>query len=259
MKTSSVEKAIWTTFWAGIAATLLVSATMAARGQEPPAAPPAPDRPRAADPNKKPEKWIGVRVMPLMPTTRSHLKPYLINMPEDTGLAVTEVTDESPAVVAGIERYDILLRADGQPLTKAQVLQDILNRRNFGTSVRLDLIHEGKPKTVFALVLERPDGAPALDAGGRFGGRGGPGGRGPGGPGGPGGRGPFGGNTAVVYTDAEGKQQKISGEQMGDFWRRMREDEKFRQSIRERGFTIQIAPEPAQPAGDAPARPESPR
>lgn len=268
MRTSPVEKVVWTTFWAGFAATLLVSATMVARGQEQPAAPPPPpaqDQPKAADPNKKPDKWIGVRVMPLMPTTRSHLKQYLVNMPEDTGLAVTEVTDESPAVVAGIERYDILLRADGQPLTKAQVLQDVLAKRNFGTSARIDLVHEGKPKTVFALVLERPDGAPGLDTGSRFGGRGGPGGRGPGGPGGPGGRdgrgrGPFGsGNSAVVYTDADGKQQKISGEQMGDFWRKMREDEKFRQSIREKGFTIQIAPEPAQPAGDTPARPESPQ
>ena len=268
MKTSPLEKVVWTTFWAGFAATLLVSGTMVARGQEQPAAPtppPAQDQPKAADPNKKPDKWIGVRVNPLMPTTRSHLKQYLTGMPEDAGLAVSDVTEESPAVVAGIEKYDILLRADGQPLTKAATLQEMLTKRNFGTSIRIDLIHEGKPKTVFALVLERPDGAAGLDSGSRFGGRGGPGGRsGPGGPGGPSGRdrsrGPFGsGNSAVSYTDADGKQQKISGEQMGDFWRKMREDEKFRQTIREKGFSIQIAPEPAQPAGDAPAKPDAPQ
>ncbi|MBI5395497.1 MAG: PDZ domain-containing protein [Verrucomicrobia bacterium] len=261
MKTSRIEKVVWTMFWTGLIAVLFLDATMVARGQAE-QQPPAPKQTKADAANKQPEKWIGVRVNPLMPTTRSHLKQYLTGMPEDAGLAVSDVTEESPAVVAGIEKYDILLRADGQPLTKVETLQEMLTKRNFGTSVRIDLVHEGKPKTVHALVLERPEGAPGLNAG-RFGGRGGPGGPGgPGGQGGPGGRGraPFGGgNSTVVFTDADGKQQKVSGDQMGDFWRKMREDEKFRQAVREKGLTIQIAPEPAQPAGDAPPKPDAPQ
>ena len=43
----------------------------------------------------------------------------------------------------------------------------MLDKRNFGTSIRLDLIHEGVPKTVFALVLERPEGETGGGAGDR--------------------------------------------------------------------------------------------
>ncbi|MCX7827205.1 MAG: PDZ domain-containing protein [Verrucomicrobiae bacterium] len=218
----------------------------------------APSRPTAAVRDQGPQKWIGVRVMPLMPTTRSHLKKYLNGMPEDAGLTVTDVSAEGPAVVAGIERYDILLRADGQVLTKAEQLQEILNKRNFGTSVRLDIIHEGQPKTVYALVLEKPEGEPGLAGGFRgFGGRGGPGGPGGfgGGPGGPG-RGPFGNATSTLtYTDADGKRHSVTGDEMREFFRKMREDEKFREAVSKEGFTIRIKPGPREPrpeGGDQP-------
>jgi hypothetical protein len=165
---------------------------------------------------------------------------------------VYNVSPESPAVVAGIEQFDVLLRADGQPLSKPEQLQEMLSKRNFGTSIRLDIIHEGLPKTVFALVLERPEGE--AGGGGFGGGFGrGPGGRGPGGPGGPGGM--F-SNSALSYTGPDGKQQKVSGEQMMDFWRKMREDENFRTAVSKQGFTIHIKPPPPPPAeGTTPPAP----
>ena len=208
------------------------------------AAPAAAEQPPKTAADKTPQKWIGVRVMPLMGTTRAHLKKYLQGLPEEAGLAVTDVAPESPAVVGGIEKYDVLLRADGQPLLKAETLQDILNKRNFGTSVRLDIVHEGMAKTVYSLVLERPEGDPGLAGG--FRGRGGPGGRG---------RGFFGGGTSTLtYTDADGKEQKASGDQVGEFFRKMREDEKFREAISKQGFTINVKPPPpgAQTGADAP-------
>ena len=251
-----LARLLWTLFWVGLVALFLAVATMVARGQAPDNAPAATNKPSAkpTPAGKKPEKWIGVRVMPLMPTTRSHLKKYLQGMPDDAGLTVTEVVPESPAVVAGIEQYDILLRGDGQPLLKLETLQDILTKRNFGTSVRIDLVHEGQPKTVYALVLERPEGEPGLQGG--FRGRGGPGGPGGSGRGGPGGRPSFFGNTTstLTYTDAEGKEQKVSGEQVGDFFRKMREDENFRNAVAKQGFNIRVKPKPPEqkPEGDAP-------
>ncbi len=195
-----------------------------------------PTQTAAAD--KTPQKWIGVRVMPLMGTTRAHLKKYLQGLPEGAGLAVTDVSAEGPAAVAGVERYDILLRADGQPLKKVETLQELLNKRNFATTVRLDVIHEGMPKTVYSLVLEKPEGEPALSGGFR-------GGRG---------RGFFGGGTSTLtYTDADGKEQKATGDQVGDFFRKMREDEKFREAVTKQGFTINVkpGPPPAPPGADA--------
>ena len=229
----------------------------------PAAAPPKPqpkrvtNTPPKANAKQGPQKWIGVRVTQLRETTRAHLKKYLQGLPEDAGLVVTEVSNESPAAVAGIERHDVLLRADGQPVTSVESLQSLLDKRNFATTARLEVIHEGMPKTVYALVLEKPDGEPAM-AGSFF--RGGPGGSrgGSGGRGGPGGRGPFGGGTATLtYTDADGTQQKVNSDQMGDFFRKMREDEKFREAITKQGFTMHIkpGPPPSQDGGNPPPTP----
>jgi len=217
---------------------------------------PAPPKPQpkrgtttAAATNKGPQKWIGVRVTQLRETTRSHLKKYLQGLPEEAGLVVTEVSNEGPAAVAGIERNDVLLRADGQPLTTVESLQGILDKRNFATTARLEIIHEGLPKTVYTLVLEKPDGEPGM-AGGFRGGRGGPGGRGP-----------FGGGTATLtYTDADGKEQKVTGDQVGEFFRKMREDEKLREAVSKQGFTMHIkpGPPPSQDGGGTPPPPPNP-
>ncbi|MCX6906624.1 MAG: PDZ domain-containing protein [Verrucomicrobia bacterium] len=200
---------------------------------------------------KGPQKWIGVRVTQLRETTRSHLKKYLQGLPEEAGLVVTEISNEGPAAVAGIERNDVLLRADGQPLTKVETLQEILDKRNFATTARLEIIHEGMPKTVYTLVLEKPEGEPGLAGGfrGGPGGRGGSGGRG---------RGPFGGGTSTLtYTDADGKEQKVTGDQVGDFFRKMREDEKLREAVSKQGFTMHIkpGPPPSQDGGGTPPPP----
>ncbi len=218
-------------------------------------APPKPQTKRITNtvaPTKKgPQKWIGLRVMPMMGSTRAHLKKYLQGLPEDAGLVVTEISNEGPASVAGIERYDVLLRADGQPLTNVESLQALLDKRNFATTARLEIIHEGMPKTVYTLVLEKPDGEPGLSGGFR-GGRGGPGGSSGRG------RGPFGGGTSTLtYTDADGKEQKVTGEQVGDFFRKMREDEKLREAVSKQGFTMHIKPGPP-PSQDGGAPPPPP-
>ena len=184
------------------------------------------------------EKWIGVFVGGLVPMVRAHIKSQLNGLPDDAGLMVMEITPESPAVVAGIERFDIVLRADGQPLTKPQTLQEMLNKRNFGTSVRLDLLHEGKAKTVYALVLERPEGAQGLT-----------------GRGGPGGRPDFFNkmNTSISFTDPDGNQQKLANEQLGDFMRRMREDEKYRDAVLKKGISFSMKAKPEQQPTEQPA------
>jgi len=187
---------------------------------------------------KKPEKWIGVNVGPILPGVRPHLKKHLAGLPDNAGLTVFQVMPESPAVVAGLEPYDVLLRADGEPLTGAEKLKAILSRRNFGTSVRLDIIHEGQPKTVHVLVLERPAGEPALATAGGF-------------SSGPvnvvmlstDGRHNLSGNTTVkqklTYTDARGARHELTGEQIAEFYKRMREDEEFRKSVKDQRIEIQ--------------------
>jgi hypothetical protein len=213
---------------------LLPAASAPGAGGGQTASPPAP---------KKPEKWIGVNVGPILPGVRPHLKKQLAGLPDGAGLTVFHVMPESPAVVAGLQQYDVLLRADGQPLTGVEKLKEALNQRNFGTSVRLDIIHEGQPKTVYALVWERPanDAAPALGLGG-----GGPvsimilGGDSKGALA-PGGATKV--NQKLTYTDASGQQHVLTGDQVVEFHKRMREDEAFRKSVRNQTMQMEVQSE----------------
>ncbi len=206
-----------------------------ARAQsEPPAAP------------KTPEKWIGVTAGGIPDMTRAHLP----KLPENEGLMVFSVAKESPALVAGIERFDIILRADGQPLSKPQDLAEMLNRRNFGTQMRLELIHKGAPKQVYAIVLEKPAGeaTPGMGRGGIFGSAARP------------------ENLAIqfTYTDADGRRQSLSAKSMAEFGQRAQSDEQFRNKVQRmfqelpknpQGITVVIRPNEVQPEPDQPKNP----
>ena len=167
------------------------------------------------------------------------------------------VGKESPAMAAGLERFDVILRADGQPVSAPQDLQQILNKRNFGTQTRLELIRKGVAKQIYVIVLEKPEG----EAGGS-----GPGGRG----------GIFGSNMRpenvsiqFSYTDASGKQQTIGAPTLAAFGQKAQQDEAFRNQMQQmfqglqqnsQGITIQLRPaqnatEAAPAAGGSPANP----
>ncbi|MFZ2644094.1 MAG: PDZ domain-containing protein [Verrucomicrobiia bacterium] len=202
---------------------------------------------RSASPKQNgPEKWIGVMAAPVPEMVRAQLP----NLPEGQGLAVFMVTKESPAMVAGLERFDVIVRVDGQPVSSPQDLQQIINKRNFGTQARLELIRKGTPKQIYVIVLERPEGEP--------GGGGGPGGRG----------GIFGSNMRpenvsiqFSYTDANGKQQTIGAPTLAAFGQKAREDESFRNQMQQmfqglqqntQGITIQLRPTQNAPSGPPP-------
>jgi hypothetical protein len=166
------------------------------------------------------------------------LKKLLAGLPDNTGVMVYHIMPESPAVLAGLERYDVLLRADGQPVTNTEKLEEVLSRRNFGTSVRLDVIHEGQPRIVHVLVLERPASERPVAVPGGF-------------SSGPvsvmvlssDGRGNISSNTTVkqklTYTDASGARHELTGDQIAEFHKRMREDEEFRKTVKDQRIEIQ--------------------
>lgn len=196
---------------------------------------PAAARPTATVPQKS-DKWIGVAVGPVAEMVRAQLS----NLPGDQGLMVYHISKESPAVVSGLERFDIIMRADGKPLGTPQDLQEALNRRNFGTQIRLDLLHKGAPKQAYVIVLERPAGEPESGHGG----------------------GPRGGmfgssvrpeNISIqfAYTDASGQKQTLSAPTLVEFGQKAQQDENFRNQIQQMfqnlqhnsgGIAIQLRP-----------------
>ena len=194
-----------------------------------------------ADPNKPPAKWIGVMLGRVDDSIRVHLPRLFNGMPEGAGVLITGVMPESPALSSGLVKNDIILRADGEPVLKMQTLIEIVNRHNAATSVKLDIIREGQPKTVYTLVLERP--APVVDARQQM-------------------RdqqwGDFWNNTAttVTYTDADGKQQSMVIEQVGDLLRKLREDEKLFDILNKNGveFHTIIPPQSVRPGTPQPRK-----
>lgn len=192
-------------------------------------------------PRQQPPKWIGVTTEPIPDIVRSHLPKLL---PEQ-GVMIQSVAKESPGAMVGLERSDIIVRADGQPVANPQEFQTILNRRNFGTQVRLDLIQKGIARTAYCIVLENmdADGAAAAAAAHE--------------------RNPFrglkGDKVTIQFScpDADGNMQTISATKLDQLGQRAQQDEEFRGKLQRmfdglqqnpQGVTITIRPHQDQPA-----------
>lgn len=99
--------------------------------------------------NLKPSShWIGVVVRPCDEVIRTHLKL-------EGGLVVDDVTPESPAAKAGIEKNDILLTLNEASVADLKGLMDFLSE-NKEKIIVVKVLHAGEPKTVEVTPAERP-------------------------------------------------------------------------------------------------------
>ena len=64
------------------------------------------------------------------------------------GLRVTKIGKDSPALQAGVQEGDVLLKLNGTALAKRTQLQDLLKEMAAGDEVTLDLERNGKPQTL---------------------------------------------------------------------------------------------------------------
>ena len=98
--------------------------------------------------------WLGIYCLPIPPALRSH-----VTLPEKQGLLAMSITKDSPAAKAGIAQYDILLCAGGKPLAEPPDLLAAVEAAK-ETKLKIDLIRNGKPKTIEATPAKRPDSVP---------------------------------------------------------------------------------------------------
>ena len=92
--------------------------------------------------------WIGVVVRPCDEVIRTHLKL-------EGGLVVDDVTPDSPAAKAGIEKNDILLALNEASVADLKGLMDFLSE-NKEKIIVVKVLHAGEPKTVEVTPAERP-------------------------------------------------------------------------------------------------------
>jgi hypothetical protein len=85
-----------------------------------------------------PRRYIGVQLITLTPELRRHF-----GVPEDRGVMVSKVIEDTPASRAGIEVGDVLVTADGAPIDTAGDVTQVLSGKDPGDEVQLEMWRDG--------------------------------------------------------------------------------------------------------------------
>jgi len=94
-------------------------------------------------------KYIGVSLQELNP----ELAEYF-GADKGTGLLVTKVTKESPAAEAGLKVGDVILTAEGKKVNEATELSNIIQEKEKGEVLKLQIIRDKKKRTIEVKVEE---------------------------------------------------------------------------------------------------------
>ncbi len=118
---------------------------------------------RFASPAESPalsDFMIGIAAEPVSDELRAH-----VELPMEAGLIVRTVVPESAAEKAGVKELDILVKADGKPLTSMEQLVDAVdNHGKSETAVTLELSRKGELVTVSVTPVKRENVAIAGNA-----------------------------------------------------------------------------------------------
>jgi S1-C subfamily serine protease len=76
------------------------------------------------------------------------------------GVLVAGVEPMSPAAVSGIEPGDVILRFDGEEIAEPAALVLLLTRRTIGTRLPVEIVRDGRPRSIMVEVGRRPRETP---------------------------------------------------------------------------------------------------
>ncbi|MDL2275310.1 DegQ family serine endoprotease [Desulfosarcina sp. OttesenSCG-928-G10] len=96
--------------------------------------------------------WLGVAIQDLTP----ELAEYY-GVASHNGVLVTQVFDGDPADKAGIKVNDILLSVDGKTLSTGRELSALIANSQVGHKTKLEVIRDGKKRTVTVTLVKRED------------------------------------------------------------------------------------------------------
>lgn len=87
-------------------------------------------------------------------STLSERMSKQFNLPVSIYLSVDQVSSESPADLAGLKLYDVLLKMDDQILVNSAQLKALVRMKNFGDQVNLEILRKDKRITLTATLSE---------------------------------------------------------------------------------------------------------
>jgi len=95
--------------------------------------------------------YLGVQIQPMTDDIAASL-----NLPKDRGEIVARVEPGQPAARAGVQQRDVIVKVNGQDITPDNTLSYIVAGQPVGSRVQLDVIRNGKPLALTAVLAERP-------------------------------------------------------------------------------------------------------
>jgi serine protease Do len=95
--------------------------------------------------------WLGVGIQDVDQDLASAMKLHDVR-----GILISEVMDGSPGAKAGLKSGDVVLKVDGMAVESTGSFRNAIAAAGTGTTVKLELLREGKPITVDAKLGELP-------------------------------------------------------------------------------------------------------
>jgi serine protease Do len=98
--------------------------------------------------------WLGVAIQGITPTIARSLG---LDPDQPKGALVASVSPNSPAAKAGIKQGDVVLAANGRPVSNVSELPRIVAAAKPGAKLDVTILRNGREQTVAATVAEMPD------------------------------------------------------------------------------------------------------
>ncbi|MFM9268449.1 HhoA/HhoB/HtrA family serine endopeptidase [Tychonema sp. BBK16] len=95
--------------------------------------------------------YLGVRMLSITPEIKAELSKNpntKLKLTEDKGVLVVGVAKNSPAAQAGVSVADVIKKINGQEVSDAGSVQQIVEKSTVGKDIQLELSRDGKPVTV---------------------------------------------------------------------------------------------------------------
>ncbi len=101
--------------------------------------------------------WLGVQIQPVTDELAESL-----GLSEVKGAIISDLTENSPALKAGLKQGDTILKANGQDIDDVKDLSKTVASVKPGASIAVEILRDGKPETIQVEIGTMPGEAPKM-------------------------------------------------------------------------------------------------
>jgi serine protease Do len=98
--------------------------------------------------------WLGVQIQPITPDLAKEF-----NLSDKEGALIGDVTEDSPAAKAGLQRGDVIVEFSGKKVTNPVELRNMVAAVAPGQKITMKIMRNSKQLSITATVTEAPAGA----------------------------------------------------------------------------------------------------